>query len=570
MASEEIQKIGVYVCECGPNIAQSVDLDRVVTALSANPNVAVVKRYKLLCSEDGKQFLAKDIADEKLTHVVVAACSPKDHEATFAGVCARAGINPYLYQIINIREHCAWIIKNKEAATDKAISYIDAGVSRVLYHVPLVQKELDSVPDVLVLGGGIAGIETALSLASPVRQVHLVEKSDALGGASTKLAGLYKHQLAAQNILKEKIAKVTDNPNIHIHLNSELTKAIGFFGNFETTVQPAGGEPIELNVGAIVVATGFTQYDPAEDARWGYGKVANVATAMQAEEMLATGKLALANGSAPKSVALIHCVGRDAVGYCSAVCCNYLMKIAAHIRERCPEAKVSDIYRDLCMPNKSDQRTFGQVRDSGVEFIRGDNVRISQGGGAIEVKYTNDAGEEKSCTVDMAILAPAMKPCADTAKLAEMLDIPLDKSGFFEEEHLCLAPVSTTVNGVFIVGCAHGPKNISDSMVQARAAAGTILARLIPGKKLLPEVKVSEIIETLCTGCQNCVTVCPYGAATYNEEKHVSVINEAICRGCGNCVGSCPSGAARSKHFTHIQLHQEVIEALAHAIGTRT
>lgn len=561
MASEGY-RIGVYVCECGPNIAGVVDIDRVIEVISAHPDVAVVKRHKLFCSGDGKEFLKQDIIDEEITHVVVAACSPKDHEATFAGVCEEAGINPYLYQIINIREGCAWIIKDKDAATDKAISYIRAGVSRVTYHVPLEQLELDSIPDVLVIGGGIAGVEAALSLASPIRKVYLVEKTDSLGGTATELAGLLPYQGAGPDIVQEKVKAVQENENIEVYLEGEVEKALGFFGNFETTIKPAEGEPVELNVGAIVVATGFSNYDPGEDKRWGYGKIDNVFTALEIEKQIAAGEIKLAKGSAPKSAALVHCVGRDEVGYCSGICCNYLFKIANNLKETFKDIKITHLYRDLCVPNKNDQAFFGKLVEKGIEFTRAEVTGIAKGKGGVEVTYTGESGKKDSLVADMVVLAPAIKPGADTENLAEMLDITLDKTGFFEEEHLLLGPVNTVVDGVYIVGCAQGPRNIPDSIVQSRAAAGNILSRLIPGQKLLPEVKVSEVLESLCTGCQTCVEVCSYGAASYDEDKGVSVINEAICRGCGNCVGSCPSGAVRSKHFTEMQLHQEVIEAI--------
>jgi len=202
------------------------------------------------------------------------------------------------------------------------------------------------------------------------------------------------------------------------------------------------------------------------------------------------------------------------------------------------------------------------LQDKGVTYIRNSDLSISCDDDGVKVTYITESGSEESLTVDRAILAPAMIPGEDTEKISRMLDLPLDDSGFFEEEHVSLGPVSTSVEGVYVVGCAQGPKNITKTITQSHAAAGNVLATLIPGVKILPEVKVSEVLESLCTGCQNCVTVCSYGAATYDEIKGVSVVNEAICRGCGNCAGSCPSGAIRAKHFTTIQLHQEVIEAL--------
>jgi len=555
-------KIGVYVCECGPNIADAVDIDRVIDTVSAYSNVSVVKRHKLLCSGGGKDFLRQDIIDEGLTHVVVAACSPKDHEATFAGVCMESGINPYLYQLINIREQCAWMIRDKKAATDKVISYIRAGVRRVSYHSSLEQKEIDSVPDVLIIGGGIAGIESALNLASPSRKVFLVEKSDKLGGVAGKLDCMLPYGKLDPAIIAGKIEAVKDNENIEVFNNSEVANVIGFFGNFEAVVEKLADEKIDIKIGSVIIATGFSIFDPGQTDKWGYGIVDNVFTTLEIEEKCKTGEALLEKGSQPKSVALVHCVGREDVGYCSGVCCNSLLKIAGSLKEKYPDIKVHDLHQNLCITNPDDVEYIDRLEKGGVIFTRVSDVEISAEKGTVKATYKTESGEEESILVDMAVLAPAMIPGPDTQKISGMLDLPLDEFGFFEEEHVSVGSFKTSVDGVFIAGCAFGPKNIVDSAGQSLAASGNILARLIPGKKLHPEVKVSEVIESLCTGCQTCVTVCSYGATSYDEDKGVSVVNEAICRGCGNCVGSCPSGAIRSKHFTEKQLHQEVIEAL--------
>ncbi len=561
--AESNYKIGVYICECGPNIADAVDIDRVMATVSDYPDVSVVKKHKLMCSGAGKEFLHQDIIDEELTHVVVAACSPKDHETTFANVCKEAGLNPYLYQIINIREQCAWMIKDKTAATDKVISYVRAGVKRVIYHSSLEQKELESTPDVLVIGGGISGIQSALNMASVQRKVYLVEKTGELGGVAGKFGCILPYGDLSPNTIADKIKAVEENENIDILFESEVESVIGFFGNFEVVVNKPGDEKADLKVGSVVIATGFSEYNPSDDDRWGYGKVDNVFTVSEIEEKCKSGGIKLSDGSDPKSVALVHCVGRDKVGYCSGVCCNGLMKIAGTLKEKYPNIKIHDLYRNLSVTNPAESVYIKQLKDDGVVFSLADDIIIADKSGKVGIAFKSESGKEETIEVDMVILASAIIPGPDTAKIAEMIDLPVDKFGFFEEEHSIIGSIKTAVEGVFVVGSANGPKSIVDSSRQALAASGNILARLVPGKKLHPEVKTSEVIEDLCTGCQTCVTVCSYGAVTYDPGRRVSNVNEAICRGCGNCVGSCPSGAIRSKHFTEKQLHQEVIEAIA-------
>jgi len=555
--------IGVYVCECGPNIKDRIDIDKVIEEISSKEDIKTIKRFSLLCSNDGKKFLEDDIKKEELTHVVVAACSPKDHEKTFMNVCGKAGVNPYLFQLINIREQCAWMIPDKEEATSKAIKYIRAGIHRVVLHNPLEKIEIESNPDVLVIGGGISGLEASLSLAGKERKVFLVEKTESLGGMAKKLSQLLPHQGANLSTIEEKIKQTEKDENIEVFTSTEVTDVKGFLGNFEVSLKADGGngEEQKIKVGAIVVATGFRLFDPKEKPQYGYGKIENVITALEFEDMIESGKILLKNEKPPKSVALINCVGRDDKGYCSKVCCLYSIKFAHHLKDKLSDVEVTDFYIDLCLPHKDDQNYYEEAKKKGIHFLRTGEVKIEEKGGKIEVRYKKD-GKSESISVDMAVLAPAMVPGEDTSKLAEMLNIPVDKTGFFKEVHEILDPISTPIEGVYIAGCALGPKNIPESIVQSQAISGKILSSLIPGKKIEPEVKVSVIREEFCTGCQTCLSVCFYGAISFDSFKGVSVVNEAICRGCGSCVGSCPSGAIWSKHFTYPQLYQEVLAAL--------
>ncbi len=562
-------RIGVYVCECGPNIADKVDIKKIlaeISALSEPPEkIIIAKKHKLLCSKEGQDYLVDEITKNEFSHLVIAACSPRDHDTTFMNVCKRANLNPYLYKLINIREQCAWIIPDKDAATEKATQYIQAGISRISYQSPLFEKELDSTPEVLVIGAGISGIETCLSLASEKRKVYLVERTNELGGKVTKFEKILPHQGTNLDIIKQKIQTVQENDNIEIFTETEVEKAIGFFGNFEITLKNIHNaeQKNEFKVGAVVVATGFDLSDPKINPGFGYGKFEDIYTSLEIEEMNSkTGKILLKTGKPPNSAALIHCVGREEKGYCSRICCNYMFKIAQYLKEKMPEIKITEFFKDLCLPNKDDQEYFIETKNKGINFIRFLDISVKETAKGKLVEYTKMDGKKEEVSAEMIILAPAIEPTIGSEDIAELLNISLDETGFFQETHQKLNPVATSIDGVYIVGSAQNPKNIPDSIIDAQAAGGKILTQLIPGEKLVPEVKVSEISEIFCTGCQTCLSVCSYGAIYFDEDRNISKVNEVICRGCGNCVASCPSGAAHSKHFTSLQLYQEVMEAI--------
>lgn len=559
------EKIGVYVCECGPNIPARIDIDRVLAEVSAIEGVKLAKKFGLLCSPDGKKFLEEEIKQEELTHVVIAACSPRDHEQTFMTVAVKAGLNPYLSHLVNIREQCAWIYSDKQEATRMAIKTIRAGISRVKHHLSLVKKELEMNPDVLVIGGGVAGVEAGLALTGTGRRVYLVEKEDTLGGTAAKLGALIPHQGTAASLFSEKIEKVRALEDIEVITGSDIIGARGFFGNFEVEIQSHGDSPAvrDLRVGAVIIATGFELLSTSGLEAYGGGKIPNVVSALEFEAMLSQDKIVCENGKPPRSIALIHCVGRSELGYCSKVCCMYMIKYAHHLKSMHASTEVTSFYRDLCLPDKSDQAYYDDAVKQGIRFLRSDAHAISGTDGQVVVEYRTDGGKTSSQKYDLVVLAPAVVPAEDTARLAEMFNLPLDETGFFKEVHIMLDPVATPIEGVFISGCGMGPRNIPETIIQSQAAAGKILGSLIPGRKLEPEVKVSEVRPDFCTGCQTCLTVCFYAAISFDESRGVSVVNEAICRGCGSCVGSCPSGAIRAKHFTYPQLYREVLEILS-------
>lgn len=558
-------KVGVYICECGPNIADNIDIDRIVETLSSLDELKdialIVKKYSLLCSNEGKAYLVDEINENNLTHLVIAACSPRDHNNTFVNICKKTELNPYLYQLINIREQCAWVIHDKEKATEKAIRYIQGGIRRVLYQLALFERKLDSIPDVLVIGGGIAGIEAAISLASKKRKVFLIEKTDVLGGKAVFFKKLLPRQRGDVNYIKQRVEDAINHENVQIFTYTELEKIIGFLGNFKIVVRNVNDfkHKTELKVGAVVVATGFQLVNMKNLSQYHFDKNDDVYTGLEIEEMISEkGEILMKSGQQPNSVGLIHCVGRKEKGYCSQICCNYMMKIAEYLFDQSQEIHVKAFIWDLCVPQQEDQQYFDNTKSKRVDFIRIKDIELN--GTSIKYKGIDETSNET--LFDMVVMAPAMEPATKTEDLAELLNIPLDETGFFQEAHQTSNPIATTTDGIYIIGAAHGPKGISETMLQAQAAAGKIITQLIPGEKIALEVKVAESLEAYCMGCKTCLEVCCYGAIYFNEEKGISVVNEALCRGCGNCVGSCPSGAIRLRHFTNPQLYQEIFEAL--------
>lgn len=556
--NEKEKRVGVYVCECGPNIANAMDIDAIVAAVSGSDSVVVAQRYKMLCTDEGKKYLVDEIEKHELTHLVVGACSPKQEESTFMTICEQAGINPYLFQMANIREQVAWVTPDKQQATSRALRHLRAAISRVQYHSPLEKHEIECNANVLVIGGGIAGLSAALLLAEAKRTVYLVEKEDQLGGALRGYQKLFPAMRNASDLLKRYVTRIEKNSNIIVFTDTTVTGVRGFLGNFEITLESAGSENPELNVGAIVVAVGMNRHNQKELNTFGYGRIKNVYTALEAEAMNLKGEFVLSDGRTPTSVGIIHCVGREQKGYCSSVCCLAGIKIARYLKENKADISITSFYRDLCLPGCKAQHLFEENRTDGVHYTCVDNVTVTGSDDKIRIGYTMPGGASDELNVDMVILLPAVEPAADTAAVAQMLNVPTGPGGFLKEEHEKLRPVSTSIEGIYIAGCVSGPRDITETISQAEAAAGRIRAGLVPGRKLETEAKVSEIQENFCAGCRTCMTVCCYNAIEYDATKEVCVVNEVLCRGCGNCASACPSGAAVHRHFTSLQVYREI------------
>ncbi len=562
------ERIGVYICHCGTNIAKVVDVDAVAESTMELDGVANARSYKYMCSNPGQEMILKDIQDFSLTRIVVSACSPRMHEPTFRKVLERAGINPYMVEMANIREQCSWVHEDRVAATDKAKDLARAAVQRVKFHEPLERRSAPMCSSTLVIGGGIAGLTIALELAEAGQQVYLVEKSNQLGGNVARLASTAPYLDSATDILKDHILRVGRNPKIRVFLETELVELKGYIGNFIPTIKNSAGEEIKLEVGSVVVCTGYQEFDARRIEQYGYGRLPNVITSFELEAMLRQGRLETRDGKRPRNVTLIHCVGSRSSKthpYCSRVCCMTALKYAQEITSAVPEAHVQDVYIDMHAFGKGCEDLYkktAEIRTMFLMYGKNDLPSVRAAGAKddcnlfVQVKEVL-SGEEVEVPSDLVVLMVGMEPREDASNVARLVNISRDKDGWFIESHPKLDPVATTTDGIFIAGACQAPKDIPDTVSQARAAGARILAKIAQGKIAIEGV-YSEVMEMLCAGCKTCMGVCPYGAIEYDEKKHVSRVISAVCKSCGCCVATCPAGAIKGRHFTDEQIYAQL------------
>ena len=645
-------RTGVYVCHCGTNISATVNVEQVVEFARGLDNVAVARDDKYMCSEPGQNLIKEDIKEFGLNRVVVASCSPRMHEPTFRRACHDAGLNPYLFEMANIREHCSWVHEKGESATVKAEALVSAAVKRVFYQEPLETKEVPVNPNVLVVGGGIAGIQAALEIADAEHQVYLVERDPSIGGHMAQFDKTFPTLDCAACILTPKMVSVGRHPYIKLMTYSEVEDVSGYIGNFRVKIrtkaryvdydkctgcglcqtkcpwktdsefdmglgqrkaiytpfpQAVPAIPVidtelciyfkkgtcracekfceadaidfeqtdqieEVEAGSIIVATGFQQFDPKVVSQYGYRRYPNILTSLEFERMSNAngptgGNIQLPDGTEPKSVAILHCVGsrdQNYHEYCSRVCCMYSLKYSHLIREKIPDADIYQFYIDLRCFGKGYEEFYNRIQEEDVNFIRGRAAEVTdlaetpeESGKLIVCCEDTLIGWQRRIPVDMVILGSALEPDADAGEVARLFKIGRSADGFFLEKHPKLDPVATMSDGVFVVGCCQGPKDIPDTVAQASAAAARALAMISKGKVEIEPI-IAIIDEEFCAGCKICEDLCPYSAISFNGEKEVCSVNEALCKGCGTCVAACPSGAISGKHFTTEQIMAEI------------
>ena len=552
-------RIGVFVCHCGINIGGVVDVPSVVRYAETLPNVVYACDNLYTCSSDTQEKIKQVIEEHGLNRIVVASCTPRTHEPLFQETIREAGLNRYLFEMANIRDQCSWVhMREPVAATEKAKDLVRMAVAKARRLVPLERPMLPVTRRGLVLGGGLSGMTAALTLAEQGFEVYLVEKDKELGGFLRKIHYTLDND-DPQMYLKDLVEKVEGNELIRVFLDAEVEDTSGYVGNFKSTVVSNSGDGAkkELEHGAIIVATGGEEYHPNE---YLYGEDDRVVTQLELEEQLATGD----NNNGFGNVVMIQCVGsRDEERpYCSRVCCGEAIKNALKIKELDPEANVFILYRDVRTYGLMEEH-YGRAREAGVFFIRyeeEDKPKVS--------KYRSDGGEEKLevsvfepvigeqllIDADIIVLSAAVVPPADNEHLSKMLKVPLNEDGFFLEAHVKLRPVDFATDGVFVCGMAHSPKNMEESISQAKAAVSRACT-LLSKDEIEAEGITATVNKDRCSGCGLCVLVCPYNAVEIDEEEGVAKVNSAICKGCGACAAICRSSAIDVMGYTDRQVY---------------
>jgi heterodisulfide reductase subunit A-like polyferredoxin len=566
--SAEEPRIGVFACHCGSNIGGFLDVPGVAAYAQTLPSVVHAEDNLYTCSQDAIAHIIEQIKERRLNRVIVASCTPLTHEPLFQDALRHAGLNPYLFEMANIRNQCSWIHSNNwDAATEKAKTLVRMAVARAARLEPLATSEVPIKKAALIIGGGAAGMTTALTLADQGFPVHLIERDDKLGGNLRHLRYFVPEHGASRpgsptwspgEYLAEIVYKVKKHPLIGVHLKTTLVDTHGFMGNFTSTLRH-NGQSSQVEHGVIIVATGGQEYRGRE---YSYGDSERIVTQQEFEAILGDSKAVLDDLN---SVVMIQCVG-PAERYCSRLCCTTALKNALKLKELRPEADVTIIYRDIRTYGFK-ERLYTEARRAGIRFVHYDFDRKPevQVNGKLRVNVWEQVlNRQLALEPDLLVLSTPIIPADGARQLATQLKLSVDMDGFFLEAHVKLRPVDFSADGVFMAGLAHYPKLLDETIAQAQAAASRA-ANVLAQDSMLTNARVAVVDPAKCVGCLTCVRICPYGVpqvqnkfAGVGDIVGAAYIEPAVCHGCGSCVSECPARAIQLMHYTDAQILTKV------------
>jgi len=562
LAGEEEPRIGVFICHCGHNIAGTVDCESVARNANYYPNVEYSTDFMFMCSDSGQALIREKIQLLNLNRVIVASCSPRMHEPTFRRVVEEAGLNRYCYEQVNLREHVSWChAREPEKATLKADDLVRMAVARAALLEPLEIKTVSIEPHALIVGGGASGLRAAVDIGSRGFKATLVEKEDKFGGFLKHLSVMYPDNENAQEVIDRLVNEASKLDNVTMLTNSEVVDLDGHIGSFEVKIKNnKTGKETDHIFGTVVVTTGFEPFEP--EGYYGYGTNPDIITLAEFETMRRNGPLLKpSDGKPPKSILFIGCVGSREEGvlghaHCSRYCCTAMTKAAADIHDETDEVLI--LYDDM--------RTFGRGHEEIHRKARTKHVVFSKfGKRKPKVTIEDDTlvvrwRDLLCCTnmeykPEMIVLTTAMVPPKTSEEVGKLFGLTRSADGFYNEEHIKLAPLTTHTAGVMIAGAAQSPKDTTDATTQASGAAVKAVSLMVR-KMVEIESTVSFVDETLCSSCHTCVTACPYSAIAMGTttDPPTAFVTEAKCHGCGTCAAACPSGAITMRHSTDEQI----------------
>jgi len=550
--NEKKVRVGIFVCHCGSNIGGLINCKELVKYVKKLPNVAYAEDNLYTCSETGLSSIKKAIKEHDLNRIVVAACTPRTHEPLFRECILEAGLNPYLFNFVNIRDQCTWVhMKYPKEAFEKALDLISMGVAKATKLEPLEMITIDVTPAALIIGGGISGMSAALNLSRQGFETYLVERENELGGRLNLLYKLFPHDIEASELIEDIRNKVQNAQNLQVHKPARVKSIDGFVGNYEVEIEQ-NNNIINLTVGVIIVAVGASLFTPFKFFEYD-GNVR--ITQYELESKLKNNEINANN------VVMIQCVGSriDERPYCSSVCCMTALKNALIIKDKNPDANVTILFRDLYTPGTNYEKYYRNAREKGIIFIKYDLDKLP----SIEenlIKVFNEyMGDYIIIPYDLLVLSTPLVANDDNKDLAQLLKVPLGTNGFFLEAHVKLRPIDFATDGIYIGGSAKWPVDITEAITQGYAAASRA-STILSHKSIQAEGAVATVDPEQCIGCGACEMICPYNAIQIErtEKGLKATIISAVCKGCGVCGASCPLNAISIQHFKDPQIFEQI------------